>query len=310
MGFQPLFVSPSSGDCVPSIGGALEPWRHQYVATNDIQLHCVIQGQGPLVILLHDFLEFWYSWRYQIPALARWFKVVVPDLRGYNDSEKPAQGYDLETLSQDIKGLIEALGYTEAIVVGHGWGGTIALHLAQRFPQRLQSLVLMASPHPQHFVQDLVGNLDQLRRSWYVLAAQLPALPEWLLRQNLTAVVQGVFQSQAIRKGAFSKEDTQIYQAALAKPGVLAAALQYYRQFLAPANVWRNWGRPLVPVELPTLILWGEEDSIFSPTLSQGFENWVQAPLRSISIPQCGHWLQREAPQTVNRELLQFLRRS
>lgn len=287
---------------------AVAPWQHQYIATNDIRLHCVVQGQGPLVILLHDFLEFWYSWRYQIPSLAPFFKVVVPDLRGYNDSEKPEQGYDLETLSRDIKGLIEALGYQEAIVIGHGWGGTIAWHLAQRFPQRLRSLVLLASPHPQGFLQDLTGNLDQLRRSWYLIAAQLPALPEWLLKQNLSPLVQSLFQNQAVRKGAFSREEAQIYEAALAKPGVLKAALQYYRYFFSLPQIWRNVSTPLEPVKLPTLVLWGDGDTVFSPVISQGLEKFVQAPLRRVSIRQCGHWLQQEAPQTVNRELLRFLR--
>lgn len=292
----------------PTSPAGMVPWQHQYIATNQIKLHCVVQGQGPLVILLHDFLEFWYSWRHQIPSLAQSFKVVVPDLRGYNDSDKPLDGYDLETLSQDIKGLIDTLGYQQAIVIGHGWGGTIAWRMAQRFPQRLRSLVLLASPHPQRFIQDLTGNLDQVRRSWYLLAAQLPALPEWILTQNLTAVVKSLFQNQAIRKGAFSKEDAQIYQAALAKPGVLTAALQYYRQFFSPVSLWRTLSHPLEPIKLPTLVLWGDQDTLFSPVLSQGLEKLVQAPMQCISIRQCGHWLQQEAPQTVNRELLRFLR--
>lgn len=105
-------------------------WQHCFVETNRIRLHCVTQGEGELVILLHGFPEFWYSWRYQIPALAKHFKVVVPDLRGYNDSDKPASGYDLDTLGQDIRGLIENLGYRRAHLVGHDWGGTIAWHVS------------------------------------------------------------------------------------------------------------------------------------------------------------------------------------
>jgi pimeloyl-ACP methyl ester carboxylesterase len=288
--------------------GSIAAWRHEYIQTNHVQLHCVVQGQGPLVIFLHDFLEFWYSWRHQIPALARWFKVVVPDLRGYNDSEKPSGGYDLETLSRDVQGLIEALGYSQAIVVGHGWGGTIACRVAQQFPQSLRSLILMASPHPQRLVQDLTGNLDQFRRSWYVFAAQLPGVNEWLGAQNFPALVSNLFQTQAVRKGAFSAEVAQIYQAALAKPGVLTAALNYYRQFVSPTTLWRSLNRPSDPIQLPTLVLWGEDDTIFSSSLTQGFETLIQAPLKCISIPDCGHWLQQEAPHTVNRELLSFLR--
>ncbi len=106
-------------------------WQHRFVETNKIRLHCVTQGEGELVILLHGFPEFWYSWRFQIPALARYFKVVVPDLRGYNDSDKPANGYDLDTLSADIQGLIDSFGYARAHIVGHDWGSDRLEHCAE-----------------------------------------------------------------------------------------------------------------------------------------------------------------------------------
>jgi pimeloyl-ACP methyl ester carboxylesterase len=292
-----IFAAPSSSS-----------WQHHFIETNRIRLHCVTQGEGDLVVLLHGFPEFWYSWRYQIPALARHFKVVVPDLRGYNDSDKPSGGYDLDTLSNDIRGLIENLGYLRAHVVGHDWGGAIAWHLAQRFPQHLNRLALLNAPLPHRFTRELVGNLDQLRRSWYVLAFQIPALPEWLIQQNLQAFVKNAFQGQAIRKGAFSKTDTELYQAALAKPGVLTAALNYYRQLFSPQAWVQLWERSPKPINIPTLVLWGEEDGFLSRKLIDGIDKLITAPSRLISIPECGHWIQQEVPQTVNRELLNFLR--
>ncbi|HEY9630090.1 MAG TPA: alpha/beta hydrolase [Coleofasciculaceae cyanobacterium] len=283
-------------------------WQHHFIQTNNIRLHCVMQGEGDLVILLHGFPEFWYSWRHQIPVLAQHFKVVVPDLRGYNDSDKPDSGYDLDTLSRDIRGLMENLGYLKAHVVGHDWGGAIAWHLAQKFPDALDRLAMLNAPPPQRFVQELASNLDQLRRSWYVLAFQVPALPEWLIRQNLRSFVKTLFQDQAIRKGAFTAQDTEIYQAALEKPGALSAMLSHYRQLLSP-QVWlSNLGRSPAPISAPTLVLWGEEDFFFSQKLTEGFENLVAAPLKLKFLPHCGHWVQQEAPQTVNRELLDFLR--
>ncbi len=283
-------------------------WEHLFVDTNNIRLHCVTQGQGDLVLLLHGFPEFWYSWRYQIPALARHFKVVVPDLRGYNDSDKPESGYDLDTLSADIRGLIERLGYSGAHVVGHDWGGAIAWHFAQKFPQSLNRLAVLNAPHPQRFVHELASNLDQLRRSWYVLAFQVPGIPEWLIQQNLTNFVKGVFQGQAVRKGAFSAEETKIYQAALEKPGVLGAAINYYRQIF---HHWAwNWGQKLEPITAPTLVLWGEDDAFLSQKLIEGLDRLIAAPFKLKLIPHCGHWIQQEAPQTVNRELLEFLRKS
>lgn len=285
-------------------------WQHHFVETNHIRLHYVAQGEGELVILLHGFPEFWYSWRFQIPALARHFKVVVPDLRGYNDSDKPAQGYDLDTLCADVRGLIDSLGYARAHIVGHDWGGTIAWHMAQQFPHYLHRLAILNGVPMQQFLQEMLGNLDQLRRSWYVLAFQIPGLPEWLIQQNLKEVVKALFQGQSVRKGAFSKEDTQVYQSALAKPGVLPAALNYYRQFLSPWHWIKDWSRVQLPVTVPTLVLWGEDDALLSPKLVEGLDKLIVAPFQLKRIPHCGHWIQQEVPQTVNRELLAFLRRA
>lgn len=286
-------------------------WQHHFIETNQIRLHCVVQGEGDLVILLHGFPEFWYSWRHQIPALSRHFKVVVPDLRGYNDSDKPAGGYDLDTLCADICGLMANLGYRRAHLVGHDWGGTIAWRFAQRFPHLLDRLVVLNAPHPQRLMQECLSNLDQLRRSWYLLAVQVPAIPEWLIRQNLSNIVRNLLQEQSIRKGAFTRKDTEIYQAALEKPGVLSAALNYYRQFLLSPQTWLSgWGRSIDAVTAPTLVLWGEEDFLFSRKLTEGVEHLVKAPLKLKFLPHCGHWIQQEIPQTVNRELLSFLRQS
>lgn len=284
------------------------PWRHKFIETNHIRLHCVTQGTGDLVILLHGFLEFWYSWQNQIPSLARSYRVVAPDLRGYNDSDKPGHGYDLDTLGRDIQGLIQSLGYEKATIVGHGWGGTIAWHLAQTMPERVRSLVLISAPHPQRLTQAFLENFEQLQQSWYILAAQVPALPEWLLQANLAQFLKALFHSQSIRKAAFSQADTDLYQAALSKPGVLTAAMSYYRQLLSVGQLWRSWSLPEPRITVPTLMLWGEEDRIFSYTLAQDMERWVRAPFRLQLVPHCGHWSHREAPQTVNREVLQFLR--
>jgi epoxide hydrolase 4 len=284
-------------------------WKHDFIETNNIRLHCVSQGEGELVVLLHGFPEFWYSWRYQIPVLARHFKVVVPDLRGYNDSDKPESGYDLDTLSADIRGLIERFGYKTAHIVGHDWGGAIAWHLAQKFPQSLNRLAILNAAPPQKFVQELVSNLDQLRRSWFVFAFQVPGIPEWLIQNNLKDFVKNVMQGHAVRKGAFSAEETRIYQEALDKPGVLGAAINYYRQLLNP-NWLLNWGAKTPLITSPTLVLWGQEDDFLSQHLTEGLEQLVSAPFELKFIPHCGHWIQQEVPQTVNRELVLFLRDS
>jgi epoxide hydrolase 4 len=283
-------------------------WQHRFIETNSIRLHCVVQGEGDLVVLLHGFPEFWYSWRYQIPALAKHFQVVVPDLRGYNDSDKPEGGYDIDTLTADVQGLIQNLGYVKAHIVGHDWGGAIAWHFAQQFPALLDRLAILNAPHPERFRQEFLSNFDQILRSWYMLAFQIPAVPEWLIQHNLSRFVKTLFQDQSVRKGAFTTSDTALYQAALEKPGAIAAALKYYRSFLSPQAWLNNWGRSPNLITSPTLVLWGEEDHFLSKKLTEGIEQLVNAPYRLKLLPQCGHWVQQEAPQTVNRELLDFLR--
>lgn len=282
-------------------------WHHQFIETNRIRLHCVTQGDGPLVVLLHGFPEFWYSWRYQIPALAQHFRVVVPDLRGYNDSDKPDSGYDLATLTADIQGLVQTLGYGRAHVIGHDWGGAIAWNFAQQFPQSLERLAILSAPHPQRFLPYLASNLDQLQRSWYLFAFQIPGLPEWLIQNNLPEFVRSVFRGLAVRKGVFTQENAQMYEAALQKPGVIGAALNYYRQFLSPMTWIKGWGADPRLITAPTLVLWGDEDAVLSRSLAEDLRKAVIASFQLKFVPNCGHWIQQEAPQTVNRELLAFL---
>ena len=237
--------------------------QHIFVETNNIRLHCVAQGEGELVLLLHGFPEFWYSWR-QIPALARHFKVVVPDLRGYNDSDKPESGYDLDTLSADIRGLIDRLGYTKAHIVGHDWGGVIAWHLAQKFPEKLNSLAILNAPHPQRFVQEMVSNLDQIRRSWYVLAFQVPGIPEWLIQQNLKNFVTMFSKDKLFAKELLALRKLRFIRR-LWKSREYWAAVNYYRQMFHPQRLW-NLGQKWETVKVPTLVLWGEEDAFLRQT--------------------------------------------
>lgn len=288
---------------------AISSWTHEFTQTNQIRLHYVTQGDGDLVVLLHGFPEFWYSWRFQIPILANNFKVVVPDLRGYNDSDKPLNGYDIDTLAQDIVGLIHSLGYSKAHVVGHDCGGMIAWNIAHRFPDLLQSLSLLNAPHPYRLLRDISGSVEHLLKHWQMLAFQIPGVPEILIRRNLADFVKNCFQVQAVRKAAFSGEVLQIYQAALEKKGAIASALSYYRQLLNPQSWLSKLGAYPSPIDVPTLVLWGEDDTLVSPKLGKGLEDFVTAPFKLKLIPECGHWIQQEVPRLVNSELLNFLQR-
>lgn len=283
----------------------ISAWTHEFVQTNRIRLHYVTQGEGDLVVLLHGFPEFWYSWRFQIPVLSQKFKVVVPDLRGYNDSDKPNDGYDLDTLTQDVIGLIKGLGYQKAHVVGHDCGGMIAWNLAQSFPEFLQSLSLLNAPHPQRLLRDVSGSLEQILKHWQMFAVQVPGLPEIFIQNNLAQFVKNCFQSQAVRKAAFSREVLQVYQAALEKKGALAASLNHYRQLIQPQSFMPRFTAP--SIDVPTLVLWGEDDTVLNSKRVRSLEKWVTAPFRMKAIPECGHWIQQEVPRLVNTELLNFL---
>src|SRR5512134_2857495 len=163
--------------------------EHSTIKTNGIQLHIVQAGpqSGVPVMLLHGFPEFWYGWRKQIPALAEaGCRVIVPDQRGYNLSDKPegVKAYSVNTLVDDIHGLIDALGYEKVNLVGHDWGAIVSWSVAHRHPDRLQRLGILNAPHPLVTRRFLLRDLDQIRRSWYIMYFQLPWLPEAGMRAD------------------------------------------------------------------------------------------------------------------------------
>lgn len=289
-------------------------WEHKYTKANSVRLHYVTQGKGKLLILLHGLFEFWYSWRYQLPYLSRHFKVVVPDLRGYNDSDKPRNGYDLDTLSSDICALINDLGYEKAHVVGHDWGGTIAWHLARRFPSNVDRLAILSTPQRWQALlgHRLAHSWDYLQRNWHLLALQTPGLPQWLIQENLSSLLTYLFQQQAVRKSPFTRANTELYRAALQKPGVIPAVLQHVRHCsslsgLLGGRIGGSSSSRLSSLGVPTLVMWGEDD-LFLPGVSAfSQEQGSDENLLKRSIPDCGHWIQQEAPNIVNRELVEFL---
>jgi pimeloyl-ACP methyl ester carboxylesterase len=156
------------------------------IDVNGVRLHCVVEGEGPLVLLLHGFPETSRAWRKQIPALAKRFRVVAPDLRGFGASDKPngIAAYRTSVVAEDIVGLIRAFGADRAHVVGHDWGGGVAWALATLHPEAVDRLVVLNCPHPAIMQKALRSNWAQIRKSWYIFAFQLPWVPEWSFRRN------------------------------------------------------------------------------------------------------------------------------
>src|SRR2546423_3993061 len=287
----------------------METWQHRDIITNGIRMHYVTQGSGPLVVLLHGFPEFWYSWRYQIPFLAEHgFTVVAPDLRGYNDTDKPRRGYDVATLLRDIEGLIKGLGQERAIIAGHDWGGALAWAFAIYYPHMTSRLIVMNAPHPQAMLREF-RSLKQLRKSWYIFAFQMPWLPEALLLRNHASEVGRMLKGDALQKAALPPEVTAIYQEAMSKPGAMGAGLNYYRQLFRrpPVSIIRN-NREAAHISAPTLLIWGEHDIALGIELTQGLEQWVEQ-IEVKRLPDSGHWVQQEQPGKVNQLMLDFLQK-
>jgi len=281
-----------------------ETWQHKEIITNGIRMHYVTQGSGPLVILLHGFPEFWYSWRYQIPFLAEHgYTVVAPDLRGYNDTDKPRTGYDVGTLIRDIAGLITGLGQQRAIIVGHDWGGVLAWAFAAAYPHMTERLIVMNAPHPQAMMREF-RTPSQLRKSWYIFFFQLPWLPEYVLLRNNANEIGRMLRGAALQKSVFPREVTARFQQAMSKPGAMTAALNYYRQVFRRLPVSSN--DPRARITTPTLLIWGEQDIALGIGLTKGLEQWV-GDLEIKYIPDSGHWVQQEQPEEVNQYILEFL---
>ncbi|WP_027460110.1 alpha/beta fold hydrolase [Deinococcus murrayi] len=273
--------------------------RSRHVVTNGVRLHVVETGpeDGPPILLLHGFPEYWEAWTRQLGPLARaGFRVFAPDLRGYNLSEKPlgTDAYRVSLLQADVAGLIRALGYERAHVVGHDWGGIIAWALALRQPQVIERLVILNAPHPAAYRRAL-RTPAQWGRSWYVLYFQLPWLPERTLRRF------GRWALRGANPQAYLPAERRRYEEAWARPGAATAMLNYYR-----AMTLRGSGGSVPPLRVPTLVLWGERDAALLPELAQGLEEWVPG-VRVVRFARASHWVMRDETIRVNNHLMEFL---
>ena len=275
--------------------------HHTAEVSPGVELHYVEAGEGPLVVLLHGFPEFWYTWRHQIPALVEeGFRVVAPDLRGYNTSSKPEgiEAYTLEKLAGDIAQLILELGEERALVVGHDWGGVTAWELAMHHPERVQKLAVLNAPHPSVFARAILRP-RQLVKSWYILAFQLPVLPELLLARDDWEVLREVFETTTYKIGILDEEEIEQTIRAFSQPGVATAAINYYR---AGARLPR---RRAQPVRAPVRIIWGRQDHALSEFLADPGSKY--APMRQgIFVEDAAHWVQNERPGRVNILLKEF----
>lgn len=285
-------------------GPALEGVTHQVISTNGIKLHVAEAGppDGPLVILLHGFPEFWYGWRQQIPFLAEaGYRVWAPDQRGYNLSDKPEElaAYSLDHLAVDVIGLIDAAGRDKACLVAHDWGAGAAWWTAGKFPDRLEHMVILNCPHGEVFSRNLLRNPAQMFKSWYMLFFQIPRLPEALWRWAIRRPIAG----RMSRNGMFTRGDPQLYRQAWNQPGAMTGMINWYR-----AAARRPSPPPASPrIRVPTLLIWGSRDAYLGRELAQPSIDLCDDG-QLVYLEDASHWVQHEEAGRVNGFIDDFLR--
>ena len=277
-----------------------------YAQIGGVRLHYAKCGNGKkLILLLHGFPEFWYSWRHQMIALSDEYTVVAPDLRGYNLSDKPAQikDYEINKLVDDVTGLIRHFNREKAAVVGHDWGASIAWATARKHPEFVWKLCALQVPPQQVWKKN--QSFKQFLASWYMFFFQIPFFPEWLLSRNDFALLENSLKNSPVQKNVFTPEVITEYKKSWRKPFVLQNALNYYR-----ANFFRLFSASSdsdKKIRVPTLFIYGENDHAILPETVKGIAEFIDAPYEEFHIPTAGHWVQQEESETVTQILREFL---
>ncbi len=278
-----------------------------FFQNSDVRLHAMAEGpeDGPVIVLLHGFPEFWYGWRAQIePLAAAGFRVIMPDQRGYNLTSKPSgvAAYALKELVSDVIAIADQLSRQNIFLAGHDWGAAVAWSAALLHPQRIAKLAVINVPHPSVMRRYMLTRLRQTLRSWYIFFFQLPWLPEAVF----SAFNFGIGTSSLVRSsrpGTFSSDDLLQYRAAWSQPGALSAMINWYRAALRFRTPF-----PDRTVHVPTRILWGERDKfLLSEMAHESLRYCSDAEL--FTFARASHWLQHEEPARVSELLVDFFRK-
>jgi pimeloyl-ACP methyl ester carboxylesterase len=274
------------------------PWEHRFVAANGARFHVAEIGQGPLVVLLHGFPQFWWAWRDQLIALSRaGYHVAAIDLRGYGASDKPPRGYDTFTLAADVASIVRSLGESNATIIGHGWGGWIAWSMPTMQPAVTRAIAALGMPHPLVLRHASVRNAAQVRANAYLAGLQRPFVPEHQMSKS-PAYVEHLLGAWSAPRGL------------MALPFVAHSAAEYYRWVVR--SQWRLDGRRFArclksPITVPVLQLQGVEDRAVVPALAPMSSAYVTGSFEQRFIADAGHFLPEEAPAEVNAHLVRWL---
>jgi pimeloyl-ACP methyl ester carboxylesterase len=283
-------------------------WHHRYAEVNGVKLHYVEQGRGPLILFLHGFPEFWYEWKALLPEFAKDHHAVALDMRGYNLSDKPpaVENYRVPVIVEDVRALAAKLKARRFVLVGHDWGGVIAWAFASAHPEMLDRLIIVNAPHPAVFARELAGNPAQQKASAYFNLFNSPQA-EQVLGQNHFQMLQGLFKPWA------TDADLQEYLACWGRG--LTGGLNYYRAARLHSPAGGSQAAPptalpeMKPIETPTLVIWGEQDTALLTGNLNGLDRYVKN-LNVRRIPDGTHWVIHEKTAEVIQFMREFLGRS
>jgi len=273
--------------------------EEKFVETNNIKLHTIVIGEGPPLVLLHGFPDFWYGWKSVITSLKKYYKLIIPDMRGYNLSDKPegVEKYKIEILVEDIKGLIESLSLGKVFLAGHDWGGVVAWAFAEKYPELLQKLAILNAPHMKIFQQKLRTDKKQQKASFYIFEFLKPDGEKFLFKDDYKWLKFAVFEGMK-NKSNLTDFDKEQYLSAWTQPGAILGGVNYYR-----ANVsFDDWTGKIA---VPTLVIHGMKDSAVLSSVLNGLSDYVD-DLKIVRAENSSHWVMHDQPELVVSSFKEF----
>jgi pimeloyl-ACP methyl ester carboxylesterase len=266
-----------------------------YADSGGVKIHYVTKGSGPLLVLIHGFPDFWYTWRRQMPELAKTHQVVAIDLRGYNKSGQPegVENYTVDKLVGDVAAVLTHFHRDKAVIAGHDWGGMVAWSFAMAHPERTERLIVMNLPHPKGLLRELANNPEQQKASQYARNFQQPDAANKVTAPMLTFWVRGA-EARAIYKEAFERSS-------------LEAMLNYYKANYPREPYKESAVRDFPQVKCPVLLIHGLKDEALLPGALIDTWKWVDNELTLVTIPDAGHFVQQDAPERVTKAMTRWL---
>ncbi|MDP6555204.1 MAG: alpha/beta hydrolase [Pirellulaceae bacterium] len=288
-----LLMVLTSWGCLGGLN-AQDLGTHGFVDSGGVKLHYVTAGKGPLVVMIHGFPDFWYTWRNQMPALAKNFQVVAYDQRGYNKSGQPegVDNYKTEKLVADLIAVVDYFKREKAIIVGHDWGGMVAWTFAMTHPERTDRLVILNLPHPKGLMRELANNPQQRLASAYARAFQEPDAASKVTPEMLAFWVAGADAKQKYVE-TFRRSSME-------------GMLNYYKANY-PSESSGDPTLEFPKVQCSVLMFHGLKDTALLPGALNETWNWVAKDLTLITIPNAGHFVQHDAAELVTKKMVGWL---